>query len=117
MLLLSIGIRDSPRGLRWRALDRLGKSGFDVELLASRHSNLKVLRKLDRAKIEEVKGIVMREFIAEKFKNPSLEPEIMKGDLDSMARALQGVRLNAVYLVWKNHRYTKYPDPSLGQRI
>jgi len=48
------------------ALDRLEEIGFNLELLASRESNLKVLRKLDRAKIEEVKRIIMREFIAEK---------------------------------------------------
>ncbi len=91
----------------------MGKMGFDVELLASRGSNLKVLKKLDRAKIEEVKRIIMREFIAEKFRHPSLESKISEGNLEAMAEALQGVRLNATYLLWKNPRFKDYPDPRI----
>ena len=87
--------------------------GFNVELLASRESNLKVLRQLDWAKIEEVRRIIMREFIAEKFRHPSLESKIREGNLESMAGALQGVRLNATYLLWKNPRFRGYPEPEI----
>lgn len=36
-----------------------------------------------------------------KFKQPSLERKIVEGDLESTAIALQGVRLNTVYLIWR----------------
>ena len=87
--------------------------GFNLELLASRESNLKVLRQLDWAKIEEVKRIIMREFIAEKFRHPSLESKIREGNLEAMAEALQGVRLNTTYLLWKNPRFRGYPDAEI----
>ncbi len=106
-----------PGGLRWRALDRLGKMGFDVELLASKKNNLKVLRRLKPAEIDEVKSIIIREFVAEKFRSPSLRPLIVRGNLVAMATTLKGMRIHTTYLIWKNPSFRHYPDPLLPNRV
>ena len=85
--------------------------GFNLNLTTSRRSSLDVMNRSDKTQLEEVKRIIMKQFIAKKFKHPSLEPMIVQGDLQAMATALQGVRLKTVYLIWRNPRFENYPSP------
>lgn len=97
------------------ALQRLAALGFDPELLSSKSYNMKVLKRLSKNDLKEVKLIVSTHFIAEKFRKPSVKKSVLDGDLESIARALTGRRLPYVYLVWKNPRFHDKPEPQLSR--
>ncbi len=85
-----------------KALDRLASLGFDLDMLASRKHNLRVLERLSRNEIGEVRKIVVRYFAAKKFRSLDAMKSTLHGDRDSLAKALTKRRLPYVYLVWKN---------------
>lgn len=40
---------------------------------------------------------------------------MLKGDLESIAKALTGKRLPYAYLIWKNARFKSKPDPRIPE--
>ncbi len=97
------------------ALQRLAALGFDLELLSSKSYNLKALKRLSENELKEVQRIVSAYFIANKFRKPSMEKDVLDGDLESIAKALTGRRLPYVYLIWKNKRFKDKPELQLEQ--
>ncbi len=97
------------------ALQRLAGLGFDLELLGSQNYNLKVLKRLSKKELNEIQQIVLQHFIAEKFRKPVMKKDLLHGNLESIAKALTGRRLPYVYLIWKNPKFKKSPDP-MSQR-
>ncbi len=93
------------------ALQRLSALGFDLELLSSKSYNLNVLKRLSKNSLEEVRRIASNHFIAEKFRKPSMEKDLVDGDLGSIAKALTGRRLPYVCLIWKSPKFRNKPQP------
>ncbi len=92
-------------------------NGFEQSsaLSSTRSYNLKVLGRLSKNELKEVQRIVSMHFIAEKFRKPIMKKYVLDGELESIARALAGKRLSYVYLIWKNPKFKKSPDP-MSQR-
>ncbi len=88
------------------ALQRLSALGFDLDLLSSKSYNLKVLKRISKKDIQEIRRMVSAYFIAEKFRKPTMKKLVLNGELESIAKALTGRRLPYVYLIWKNTKFT-----------
>ena len=85
-----------------RALETLRSLGFDLELLSSQSYNVSILRSLPRGKVQRIRDIALKHFVADKFRKPVLKEALLDGNLKSIAKALTGRRLPCVYLIWKN---------------
>ena len=68
-----------------------------------------VLRDLPRRKVERVRDIALKHFVADKFRKPVLKEALLQGD-ESIAKALTGRRLPYAYLIWKNPKFRDKPD-------
>lgn len=79
---------------------RLQEIGFNPDMFSSKIHDLRVLKRLSKNTINEVKHLVASHFISAKFRKPGLKNE-----------ALAGHRLPYAYAIWKNPRFKKYPKP------
>ncbi|MEM2211556.1 MAG: hypothetical protein QXK35_07140 [Nitrososphaerales archaeon] len=96
-----------------KILEKLQKMGFDIQLLSSKKHNLDVINKLSEDGINELKRIIIKNFLTPRFRGKSLIPLVMNNDKDAMAEALRRHRLNPLYLIWKNPKFKDYPNPIL----
>jgi len=94
-----------------KSLEMLRSFGFDLELLSSKNHNIRILRSLPKGKVEQVRDIALKHFVADKFRKPVLKEALLQYDLESIAKALTGKRLPYAYLIWKNPRFKNKPDP------
>lgn len=94
-------------------LQRLVAMGFDLELLSSKSYNLRVLKRLSKNELREVRRIVSMHLIAEKFRKPTMKKHLLDGNLETIAKALTGRRLPYMYLIWKNPNFYDKHEPVL----
>lgn len=90
---------------------RLQEIGFNPDMFSSKIHDLRVLKRLSKNTINEVKHLVASHFISAKFRKPGLKNEALAGHMDTIAEALAGHRLPYAYAIWKNPRFKKYPKP------
>lgn len=94
-----------------KVLEKLQKMGFDIQLLSSKKHNLNVINELSEDEINELKRIIIKDFLTSRFRGKSLIPLVINNDKDAMAEALRRHRLNPLYLIWKNPKFKNYPNP------
>lgn len=104
---------DNDRSYR-KNLERLESLGFDLDLLSSKKHNLMVIKRLKEDRIEELKRIIHKNFMAKKFRGSALLKLIEQNDKEAMAEALKRHRLNPTYLISKNPVFKEYPNPILA---
>jgi hypothetical protein len=77
------------------------KTGLRGELLASKKTNEKILRKLTVKKLKVARHFALKWCVADKFRKTGLVPKVRALDIEAINEALSLLRGNTLYLYWK----------------
>jgi len=95
-----------------KALDKIRKMGFDLDLLRSKTYDIEHIDKLSPKQLDELKQIIIRYFLGIiNRRRKGFVGAIRHGSKDAIAAALANHKLPYAYAIWKNPRFRNLPDP------